>query len=144
MIDNLTADFLRERNIDSKIKEKQTLQETKWSEAFELSESAEKIEKDLKLAKEEHATNIRSIALWRQQIQDLQTKISQAKERQKIIEAMDGNEATGVINQSIQCVDEARDLGNEIAALRTSKTSIDYRLKLAKTKYDKMKNNLPF
>ena len=114
LINNLEADFLRDRNVDSKITEKQTLQETKWSKAFELFEKAEKCEEALKLAQEEHDKNAKSIMLWKQQIKELQKQISQTEDRQKVLEVMSNNEANEELTQSVRFIDEARGLKDEI------------------------------
>ena len=57
---------------------------------------------------------------------------------------MNNNEANEELTQSIQFIDEARGLEDEIIALRTTKALIDCRLGFLKAKYDKMKDNLPF
>ena len=57
---------------------------------------------------------------------------------------MNNNEANEELTQSVQFIDEARGLEDEITTLRTTKASIDCRLGFLKEKYDKIKDNLPF
>ena len=82
--------------------------------------------------------------LWKQQIEELQKQISQTEDRQKVLEAMNNNEANEEMTQSVQFIDEAIGLVDDIPALRTTKASIDCRLGFLKEKYYKMKDNLPF
>ena len=63
---------------------------------------------------------------------------------EKVIEQMDHTEMEREIAQSVQHVDAAKKLEDEITTLHATKSSIDCRLKLEKTKYDRMKANSPF
>lgn len=76
----------------NKIQNKMETQSAKWDAADEFTNKVAKLEESLEQNKGEFETCAKNITVWERQIEELQTKIQQAKERQKEIQQLDSAE----------------------------------------------------
>lgn len=74
----------------------------------------------------------------------MQTKIVRAKERKEELLRLDEDVLEKEVQIGLQLVERDQNLGEEIDTLTAYKSSREHRLQLQKSKYQKMKESLPF
>ncbi|XP_050915914.1 uncharacterized protein LOC127131010 [Lathyrus oleraceus] len=74
----------------------------------------------------------------------LQKKISDAKAKQAAIQGLDNTEADDLAKQSVDHVEKATAMNEDIARLRGVQAAVQYKIGLAKKKYDRMRATIPF
>ncbi|KAL5100302.1 hypothetical protein RYX36_004629 [Vicia faba] len=115
---------------------------------FDKARSASKASKDLlasrKAAQAEFDTYTASITLWESYIMELQKKITNAMEKQTAIKGLDTTEADTLAAQSVEHVERASAMTEYSVRLKSIHAVVQYKLGLAKIKYERMKKNIPF
>ncbi|KAL5071845.1 hypothetical protein RYX36_022732 [Vicia faba] len=92
----------------------------------------------------EFDTYTASITLWESHIAELQKKIADAWAKQTAIKGLDTTEADTLAVQSVEHVERASAMTEDIVRLKSIHTSVQYKLGLAKIKYERMKKNILF
>lgn len=139
LIDEITPDFNRMWEALIKIHNKMETQLAEWDDASESTNKVTKLEQSLEQNKEEFETCANNITSWEQQIEELQTKIQKAKERQKEIHKLYHSELETEIQVGVHHVEQTQTLEKEINVLNSNKNVLDRHLSLSKTKYTRMK-----
>lgn len=74
----------------------------------------------------------------------MQKKISDAKAKQAAIQGLDSTEADNLAKQSVDHVEKATAMNEDIARLKGVQAVVQYTISLAKIKYERMKATIPF
>lgn len=94
--------------------------------------------------KEKFDAHGRNIASWRQQIEELQAKISDAeKDKHQLLEFDEASMAQE-LSFGMEFVEKARQLDSDVKLLRSKRSLCEKWLELLKVKYLQIKANLPF
>lgn len=103
-----------------------------------------KSEKTTQKNKEKVDAHDRNITSWRQQISELQAKISDVeKTKQQLLEFDDASMAQD-LSLGMEFIEKARQLESDVKLLRSKRSLCEKRPELLKVKYLKIKANLPF
>ena len=144
LIDQICTEYNREVDATSKLQAK----EQEQTAEFDKAQSASKASKDLlasrKAAQAEFDTYTASITLWESHIVELQKKIVDARAKQTAIKGLDTTEADTLAAQSVEHVERASAMTEDIVRLKSIHAAVQYKLGLAKIKYERMKKNIPF
>ncbi|KAL5076550.1 hypothetical protein RYX36_015534 [Vicia faba] len=97
-----------------------------------------------KAAQVEFDTYIASITLCESHIVELQKKIADARVKQTAIKGLDTTEADTLAAQSVEHVERASSMTEEIVRLKSIHATVQCKLGLAKIKYERMKKNITF
>jgi predicted nucleic acid-binding Zn-ribbon protein len=119
-------------------------QATEFDNALRTSKASEELAASRKSAQVEFDTYTASIQLWESHITELQKKISNAKLKQASIQGLDSTEADNLAKQSVDHVEKATAMNEDIARLRGVQAAVQYKIGLAKIKYDRMRATVPF
>lgn len=84
------------------------------------------------------------ISVWEAHIKELQEKIFEAKAKQASIEGLDRTKIDELVAKSVDHVEKATAMNEEIAKLGGVHAAVNYKLSMAKIKDDRMKINMPF
>ena len=97
-----------------------------------------------KATQAEFDTYTASTTLWESHIVELQKKIVDAWAKQAAIKGLDTTEADILAAKSIEHVERASAMTEDIVRLKNIHAAVQYKLGLAKIKYERMKKNMPF
>lgn len=75
---------------------------------------------------------------------EFQKKIVDAKIKQASIKGLDNTEADDLATQSVEHVEIASAMNEEISRLKGIHDGVQYKLILTKIKYERMKSTIPF
>ncbi|XP_050888950.1 uncharacterized protein LOC127094129 [Lathyrus oleraceus] len=141
-------DANKERNLQedrfNKIQSKSKTQIAEWEASTESIAKSVELEKAYEKNKKEVEACDKNIEAWEQQIKELQTKIVKAKERKEKLLKLDGDTMAKEVQIDMHHVERSQKLGEEIDILTCHKSGWERRLQLQKSKYQKMKESLPF
>ena len=144
LIDQTAADLKQLPSISEALATKSESETAAWTAAAESEAKMETLEKVKERKKLEVAGNRRKIGLWTRQIKRLKSKISWAKRRNAELLASVESEINQELDHGLEFLDEARRLEAEVEKISLEKQSCEARLDFLKSKYLKMKANLPF
>lgn len=144
LIDQVCAEYRREVDAKEKLQSTEQAQATEFDNALQTSKAYEELSASKKSAQAEYDTYTASIRLWESHIAKLQKKISDAKVKQAAIQGLDSTEADNLAKQSVDHVEKATAMNEDIARLKGVQAAIQYKIGLAKIKYDRMKAIIPF
>ncbi|XP_050888840.1 protein bfr2-like [Lathyrus oleraceus] len=144
LIDQVCVEYHREVDAKSKLLSTEKAQATEFDNALRTSQASEELAASRKSAQVEFDTYTASIRLWESHITELQKKISDAKAKQAAIQGLDNTEADDLAKQSVDHVEKATAMNGDIARLRGVQAAVQYKIGLAKKKYDRMRAIIPF
>lgn len=144
LIDCVVVDLNRIREALNKIQNKSDTQTAEWEAATKSIAKSMELEKASEKNKMEVEAYDRNIEPWEQKIKELQTNIVKAKECKEELLKLDEDELAKEVQIGMHHVERAQRLGKEIDNLICNKSRWERRLKLHKSKYQKMKDSLPF
>ncbi|XP_050908092.1 uncharacterized protein LOC127121685 [Lathyrus oleraceus] len=144
LIDQVCAEYHREVDAKAKLMSTEKAQAIEFDNALRTSQASEELAASRKSAQAEFDTYTTSIRLWESHIAELQQKISDAKAKQAAIRGLDSTEADDLAKQSVDHVEKATAMNEDIARLRGVQTAVQYKIGLAKKKYDRMRATIPF
>jgi hypothetical protein len=144
MIDQAVIDHKLLPHLMGEIEKKSGSEAAAWDAATEYTNKAMESEHAKQKNKEKVDAHDRNIASWRQQISELQAKISDAeKDKQQLLEFDDAPMAQD-LSLGMEFVEKARQLESDVKLIRSKRSLCEKRLELLKAKYLLIKANLPF
>jgi hypothetical protein len=144
LIDQVCAEYRREVDAKAKLQTTEQTQAIEFDNALRTSKASEELSASIKSAQAEFYTYTASIRLWESHIAELQKKISDAKAKQAAIQGLDSTEADNLAKQSVDHVEKANAMNEDIACLKGVQAAVQYKISLEKIKYDRMKATIPF
>lgn len=144
IVEQAAGDFRRLKTTMSAIEGKAGSAAAAWHLAHESIDKVAGLEKTLEANKKEAEACDHNIAAWESEIQELQDKISKARERKAAIQNFDQSELQTEIEEGVEHVEKAQKLELELVDLRSQQSTCETRLEILKSKYLSMKTFLPF
>ncbi|XP_050890307.1 protein bfr2-like [Lathyrus oleraceus] len=144
LIDQVCVEYRREVDAKEKLLSTEKAQATEFDNALRTSQASEELAASIKSAQAEFDTYTTLIQLWESHVAELQKKIFDAKAKQTAIQGLDNTEADDLAKQSVDHVEKATAMNEDIARLRGVQAVVQYKIGLAKKKYDRMRATIPF
>ncbi|XP_050909598.1 uncharacterized protein LOC127123422 [Lathyrus oleraceus] len=144
LIDQVCAEYHREVEAKTKILSTEKAQATEFDNSLQNSQASEELAASRKSAQAEFDTYTTSIRLWESPIAELQKKISDAKAKQAAIQGLDSTEVDDLAKHSVDYIEKVMTMNEDIARLRGVQAAVQYKIGLAKKKYDRMRATIPF
>lgn len=143
-IDQVCTEYHREVDAKEKLQSTEQAQAIEFDNALRTSKASKDLAASIKSAQAEFNTCTASKQLWESHIAELQKKISDAKVKQAAIQGLDSTEADNVAKQSVDHIEKATAMNEDIACLKGVQAVVQYKISLAKIKYDGMKATIHF
>lgn len=122
MIDQVVANHKLLPHLIGEIEKKSGFEATTWDAATEYTNKVMELEQTKQKNKEKVDAHDRNIASWRQQISELQAKISDAeKDKQQLLEFDEASMAQD-LSLGMEFVEKARQLESDVKLLRSKRS----------------------
>ena len=144
LLDEVNTAYIRTHGIEAKIRTKQEALSKAYDQTSELTKQAEALELAKNQAKDRHDVLARSISYWESQIEELKQKIEGAKNEQTALESVDDQGLANLVTQSLQQMEVAEGINQEIKELESMRNSSQCKINLCKRKLARLIRDAPF